>query len=160
MARRARRDGLTAPRASRIALGLAFAALSALGCAATDVAMHLGEVPAELGRAGYRGVAVPAGPGLVDVGRAAAVAREAVPIEGDGIRRDAWLLRITDTQSGEGGGPVGRTVWLVVASGLEMRFGGPSTPPGVPPGRGHVAHQAYVLVDAETGRALETGFIE
>jgi hypothetical protein len=142
----------------RVRAALLFVAL--VGACANGPSIRIGEVPVGLGRAGLTGEPIEPS-GLISGERALAVAQAQAPVrEGPNVRVDAYLLRLSHANAAETGvGLVDRAAWLVWYSGLEIRFGGPS-PAGAEQLGPHVAHFAYVIVDAHSGAPIESGFVQ
>lgn len=147
-------------RCARCVAAIMLAAALAIACSGLT-RVHVGTVPeAELTKAGL--IAEAAEPaGYISADAATRRALEGFPnLDRTSVDRDVYLLRVTHEHSAATGtGLVDRPVWLIWFSGLSIQFGGPSAAPGET-SYGHVAHFAYVLVDASSGELLESGFLQ
>ncbi len=117
-------------------------------------------IPVDVERLGLH--TSPIAPGSVPVSaeEAITVAREvASNLKEQNPRVDAYLVSATDPHWAKEDGFENRKIWIIRFSGLDLFF------PGVPPAdgseaKGHTAHFAYVLVDAESREAVDIQYWE
>lgn len=99
--------------------------------------------------------------GYVSADEALTVARREYPFVGQTPRVDAFLYRVTDTQTRatDGSAIVDQPMWIVRFSGIEEPTGGPIRDDGSP-SEGRILRFAYVFIDARTGEWLYTTWKE
>lgn len=117
-------------------------------------------IPADVERLGMEISPIAPGAVAVSAESAIAIAQEvASHLKDQKPNVDAYLVSATDPRWVEASGFEDRKIWIIRFSGLDLLF------PGAPPAdgseaKGHTAHFAYVLVDADSKEAIDIQYWE